>query len=62
MLDCTSNSDDDKMNTGASKSTCLEPTIKHLIKETRICRRAVCNLVRRAKIWYQIFHNGRIYT
>ena len=40
MLDSPSISDDDYMNTGDSKSTSLEPTIKHLTKVTRLFRRA----------------------
>ena len=47
MLESPSTSDDDEMKNGASKSTCLEPTIKHLMRETRLCRRAARNLVRR---------------
>ena len=35
----------DKMDNDVSKSTCLEPTIKHLMKETRIFRMEELNLV-----------------
>ena len=38
------------MNNDVYKSTCLEPTVKHLMKETRICRRAVHNFVRRGYV------------
>ena len=49
FLDSPSNSDDDKMNTGISKSTRLEPKTKQLVKETRLFCRAARNLVRRIK-------------
>ena len=47
MLDYMSTTDDDEMNNGVSKSTCLEPTIKKLINAIRLCRRKAQNLVRR---------------
>ena len=39
--------DDDDMYSGVYKSTCLEPNIKHLMKETRLCRKSERNLVQR---------------
>ena len=50
MLDYPSSYDDDDMENGVSKSTRLEPTIKNIIKETRLFRRTARNLVRRGKI------------
>ena len=47
MLESASNSDDDEMKNGDQKSTQLEPTIKHLMQETRNFRREAHNLVRR---------------
>ena len=49
MLESPYNSDDDDMDSVVSESIFLEPTIKHLIKEPRICRRTAQNLVRRRK-------------
>ena len=46
-------SDDYEMKKGASKSTCFEPTMKHLMKETRLGHRSVRNLARR-------IHNIRV--
>ena len=46
MLDFPYTSDYDDMNIGVSKSTCLGPIIKHLVKEKRVCRRAARNLIR----------------
>ena len=41
MLESPSTSDYDEMDNVVSKSTVLEPTIKHLMKETRLyCRAA----------------------
>ena len=37
-------SGDDDMENGVYKSTLLEPTIRHLMKETILCRRAARNL------------------
>ena len=37
ILESASTSDYYKINRGVSKSTRLEPTIKHLMKETRLC-------------------------
>ena len=50
MLESPSTSDSDEMTTGVSKSTCLEPRIKHLMKEKRIFSRAANKLVRRGEI------------
>ena len=36
MLESLYTSDDDEMNTGASKSTHLKPAIKKFMKETRL--------------------------
>ena len=36
MLESPYTSDGNEINTGAYKSTCLEPTIKKCMKETRI--------------------------
>ena len=47
MLESPSTSDYDEMDNGVYKSTVLLPTIKHLIKETSLCRRAARNLVSR---------------
>ena len=47
MLASTSTSDDDEVNTGISKSTRLEYSIKYLMKGTRIGHRSSRNLVRR---------------
>ena len=47
MLDFPSTSGDDEMENGVSKSTCLGPTIKHFMKETRLYRRSERNLVRK---------------
>ena len=44
MLESTSTSDNDVMSIGASKLTRLEPTIKHLINETRLSRMEEHNL------------------
>ena len=43
MLESQSTYDDDEMENGVYKSTRLEPTTKHLIKETSIYRRAARN-------------------
>ena len=48
MLKSPSNSDDDEIENDDSKSTALEPTIRHLTKETIIFRREARNLVSRA--------------
>ena len=53
MLYYPSISDDDEMNIGVSKLTSLEPTIKHLMNETRLCGRKTRNLVNRG-------HNTRV--
>ena len=50
MLESPYISDDDEINTGVSKSTCLESTIKHLIKEARLSCRVSRNLLRRRHI------------
>ena len=42
-------SDYDEMENFVSKSTVLEPTLKHLMKETSLFCRAACNLARRRK-------------
>ena len=47
MLESPPTYDGNEMRNGVYKSTHLEPTIKYLIKETRFCRTAACNLVRR---------------
>ena len=47
MLESPYTSDDDEMNTGVSKSTCFEPTIKNLMNETVLCHKAERNLVSR---------------
>ena len=49
MLEYIFTSDDDGMENSVSKSTVLEHTIKHLMRETRLFRRAARNLVRRGK-------------
>ena len=53
MLDSPYSSDDDDINTYVSKPSHLEPTIKHLMKETRMFHREPRNLVRRG-------HNIRV--
>ena len=45
MLESPSTYDYNEINTGVYKSTRLEPTIKHLMKETRLFCRAARNLV-----------------
>ena len=45
MLESTFNYDGNGMNTGVSKSTWLEPTIKNFTKETIIFRREARNLL-----------------
>ena len=69
VLESPSTSDDDEMNNGVFKSTLLEPTIKLLLKETRLCRRTARNFLIRGhniKIInipnYKIFpeRNGRL--
>ena len=47
ILESTTTSDDDEMNTSASKPTHVETTIQQLTKETRLSRRSELNLVRR---------------
>ena len=47
ILESSSNSDDDEMNTGVSKSTHFEPIIKQLTKEIGIFCREAHTLVRR---------------
>ena len=47
ILESLFTSDDYEINISIYKSTSLEPTIKHLMRETRLCRRAARNLVRR---------------
>ena len=47
MLESPSTSDYDDMDNNVYKSTVLEPTIKHLIKETSLCSQASHNLIRR---------------
>ena len=47
MLESPSTADDDDMDNGFSKSTVLEPTIKHLMKETSLFYREEHNSVRR---------------
>ena len=42
-------SDDDEMENGVNKSIVLEPTIKNLMKETRLCHRAAGILVMSAQ-------------
>ena len=49
MLESTSTSDYEEMDNDVSKSKVLEPTIKHLIKQPSLDRRAARNLVRRGK-------------
>ena len=47
MLESQSTSDYNKMNTCVSKSSRLDPAIKHPLKERRFCCRVSLNLVRR---------------
>ena len=47
LLDYTSTSGDDGINTGVSRSKTFELKIKDLMNETRLCHRAAQNLVRR---------------
>ena len=47
MLESPSTSNDDDMENDVYKSTPLEPTIKHLMKETGLCHREAHNLVSR---------------
>ena len=62
-LKSPSTSDDDDINTGVSKIKYLEPTIKHLIKETRLTHRAAHNLVMRGhNIIVKNIPDGKIYT
>ena len=49
MLKSPPTSDYDEKENGVSKSTFLEPTIKHLTKETSLGSSAAQNLVRRGK-------------
>ena len=49
ILESPSTSDYDEMENGVSKSTMLEPTIKHLTKETSLGSSAAHNLVVREK-------------
>ena len=49
MLEAPSTSDYDEMDNVVTKSTILEPTIKHLMKETSLGIQAALNLVRRGK-------------
>ena len=49
MLESPSTYENDEMGNGVSKSTVLEPTIKNLTKETRLCHREARNLARRGK-------------
>ena len=49
ILESLFTSDDYEINISIYKSTSLEPTIKHLMKETRLCRRVASNLVRRGR-------------
>ena len=49
MLEYPLTSGDDEMENGVSKSIVLEPTIKQLMKETSLCRRAARNLVMRGQ-------------
>ena len=46
MLESPSTSGYDEMDNGVSKSTVLEPTIKHSMKETSLSRRSARNLVK----------------
>ena len=45
MLESSCNFDYDKVYNNFSKSTVLEPTIKHFMKQISLCRRAARNLV-----------------
>ena len=47
MLESPYNSGYDEMYNGVYNSILLELTIKHLMKETSLCRRVALNLVRR---------------
>ena len=47
MLESSSTSDDDEMNTGVYKSINSKPALKLFMKETRLGHRAACNLVNR---------------
>ena len=47
MLESPSTYDYNEMENGVSKSKVLEPTIKHLMKETSLGSQASRNLVRR---------------
>ena len=49
MVESLSTSSYDEMDNKVSKSTILEPTIKHVMKETRLGSRAERNLVRRGQ-------------
>ena len=49
ILESPPTSDYDDMDNSVYKSTVLEPTIKHLIKETSLCSQALRNLVKRGQ-------------
>ena len=49
MLESTSTSDNDEMNTYVYRLPCLKPEINYLMKETRLFDRSLCKLVKRGK-------------
>ena len=62
VLEYLFTSDDYEINISIYKSTSLEPTIKHLMKEKRLCRRVASNLVRRGRNnRVKKIPNGKIY-
>ena len=62
ILESPSTSDYDDMENGVSKSTVLEPTIKHVVKYTSCGSREALNLVRRRQnIKSEISQMGKSY-
>ena len=51
MFDSPYTSNNDKVDNGVSRSSVLEPTVKHLMKETKRFSRTSRNLVKREKIY-----------